>query len=446
MIRTINDKYAERFGVFNAAKNNTDFKKVKQDPVQVIARLIRNQHTQYNKEILNWKMARNEAEDIFNPRRVLLTDLYDDIFLDAFIKGIAVNKRILKISNKPFKIEDKDGNEKEDLEEMLEKEWFNDAIKKAMESRFYGHSLIYFWEMVNGEFTETKLVPRRHVLPDFKKWIKNEYDQHENGFDYTKPPFNTYMLGVGKEEDLGILNSAAPLYILKKHSWANWDEFEEIFGIPMRIAKMASNDANVKAEVENWLQSMGSAPYGIFPNDTELDIKENNRTDAFQVFNEKRKAANEELEVLMLGIRSATQDKGTYGKEKVNQEEQNEVVEDDKTFIKNLVNGKMIPLLRKNGYPFADGDCFEWDDSEWEDPKDKLAIFEGVKRMGYSLDKDQVQNDLGVTITGDAPIPDPAATGANHDSPPKKQPAKSIADLNNLYFGHESCVYSACKI
>ncbi len=435
-------EFARGVNPFNAAKNNDDLKKVKQDPVQVIARIIRNQHSQYNKEISHWKMARLEAEDVYNPRRVYLTELYDDIFLDAFIRGIMTNKRILKISNKPFKIVSEDDKEKQDLFKLLDKGWFNDVIKYAMESRFYGYSLIYLWEMVNTEFTKTKLVPRKHVVPDKNVWLVNEYDQLDAGFDYTKAPFNNYMLGVGKPEELGIFNSAAPLYILKKHSWANWDEFEEIFGVPMRIAKLASQDAKVKAEVEGWLRSMGTAPYAIFPTDAELDIKENTRPDAHQVFNEKRKAANEELEILMLGLKSATQETGTYGKEKVNQEEQNEVVIDDKTFITHLMNDSVIPLLRKNGYPFADGDKFKYDDAEIVKPKDKVVIFKAVKDMGYTLNQDQVQKDTGVIITGET---EPESVEADDQLPAtkkknvqkKKSPAKTIAGLNNLYFNHE---------
>jgi hypothetical protein len=425
---------------FNAAKNNSDFKQVKKDPVEVIARIIRNQASLYNKEIANWKMARYEAEDTMNPRRVLLTELYNDIALDAFIKGIMWNKRILKISNKPFKVVDSAGKDKEDLGKMLQKSWMNKAIKLSMESRFYGHSLIYFWEIVNGEFTEARLVPRKHVIPECNVWVSQEYDMPESGYDFTKPPFSNFMVGVGEHEDLGILNSAAPLYILKKHSWANWDEFEEIFGVPIRIAKLATNDPKVRAEVQSWLSSMGTAAYGIFPEDANLDIKESKQTDAFDVFNQKRIAANQELEILMLGTKSASEMTGTYGKEKVNQEEQNEVVEDDKTFIGNLINDKFIPLLRTNGYPFADGDQFEWDDAEWEDPKDKLAIFEGVKRLGYTLDQDQVQNDLGVTITGETPPePDPNKTDPKKNVPGKKKAKteNSMVELNKCYFGHD---------
>ena len=56
-------------------------------------------------------MARQEAKDIINPRRVMLTELYEDIELDGFIHGLVHNKRIFKISNKPFKIVDKAGKE-----------------------------------------------------------------------------------------------------------------------------------------------------------------------------------------------------------------------------------------------------------------------------------------------------------------------------------------------
>ncbi len=390
---------------FNAAKDNVQYAKVKRDPIQVIAKLIRNQHSLFNKEIMHWKSARLEAEDVYYPRRVMLMDLYKEIALDPFIQGVIKNKRVLKISNKPFKLNNKDGSENKDLALLLQKGWFNKFIKLAMESRFYGYSLVYFWEMKDREFIDVKLVDRRHVMPQYSRWLRRDYDMPSAGFDYREKPFADYMIGCGDPEDLGLLNPAAPLYVLKKHSWANWDEFEEIFGIPMRIAKIASQDPAVRREVEKWLESMGTAAYGIFPQDTELEIKENNRTDAFEVFDRKRKACNEELEILLLGNRSLTQDNGNYGKEKVTQEEQDEIVEDDKVFIANLVNEQVIPLLRINGYPLPEGVQFVWDESEWLNTNDRLAVFEGVHRLGYKLNQEQVQKDLGVEITGEQERP-----------------------------------------
>jgi hypothetical protein len=436
---------------FNAAKNNADFKAVKQDPVQVIAKIVKQQRSLFNKEIRDWKVARAEAENPYRHNRVLLMELYHDIYLDAFIKGIIVNKRILKISNKPFRLLDSEGNEALETMKLMQKKWMNQLIKLAMESRFFGYSLVYFWEMMGNEFSQVKLVDRRHVMPEFSRWVQWQHDLPQNGFDYTQPPFRDYMVGIGDPEDLGLLNSAAPLYILKKHSWANWDEFEEIFGVPMRIAKVASNDKAVRAEVERWLRDMGTAPYGIFPQDSELDIKENTRADAFEVFDKKRKAANEELEVLLTGGRSVTQDQGNYGKEKVNQEEQNEIVEDDKTFITNVMNEQVMPLLRANGYP-VDGLTFTYDETEWLDPKERLAIFQGADALGYELDQAQVEKDLGVTITGkrersqfDGGMFGRVGGREGEDESGRKgegdkgleNSIKSVIELNNLYFGNK---------
>lgn len=416
---------------FNAAKNNEQYAKVKRDPAQVIARIVKQQHSLFNKEISTWKTARQEALNPYLYNRSSLMEMYNDIFIDAFIKGMVQNKRILKISNKPFKLLNKAGEENKDLAKILHKQWMNKLIKHAVESRFFGHSLVYFWELKGSEFKDVKLIDRRHVMPEYKRWVVNQWDAPSSGFDYTQPPFSDYMVGIGEDGDLGLLDSAAPLYVLKKHSWANWDEFEEIFGIPMRIAKIASNDKKVQAEVERWLRDMGTAPYGIFPQDSELDIKENNRSDAFEVFDRKRKAANEELEVLLIGTRSLTQDNGNYGKEKVNQEEQNEVIEDDKTFVANVMNEQVIPLLIRNGYPLGDH-SFAWDETEWLDPKDRLAIFEGAQRLGYKLDQEQVQSDLGVTITGE--MEKPAAPAFGFGGMNKTGFPNMHTDIHSLYY------------
>jgi len=417
---------------FNARINNEQYAAVKKDPVNVIAQLVRNQASIFSREIKNWKHARAESEDVYNPRRTLLQELYSDIYLDAFIQGVIRNKRILKVSNKPFKIVDKEGKELEDITKMLQKGWMNEFIKLSMESRFFGHSLIYFWEMKGNEFSKVKLVPRKHVLPEFNKWIINEGDMQEAGFDYTTEPFSRYMVGVGAQDDLGLLNPAAPLYILKKHSWANWDEFEEIFGVPMRIAKIASNDPKVRTEVVRWLEAMGSAPYGAFPIDTEIEVVNGNHTDAYEVFDRKRKAANEELEILLLGSRSLTSEHGNYGKEKVTQEETNEIIIDDQAFMHGVINEQVFPILRANGYPISEGAQFTWDEQEWLEPKERLDIFKGAKDLGYTLDKDQVQKDLGVELTGEA-----------EPEPPTPQPEKpiqkainSVIELNNQYFGN----------
>lgn len=411
-----------------------NYKNAKTDPIKVMVNIIRNQHSQYKKEIMNWKMAKDEARNLVSPRRVLLNELYMDIEEDAIISGLVYNNRILRISNKKFKIIDfNTKEEKKDLTDLLNRSWFKKFVKRAMESIFHGHSLIYFNEYIPAkkEFKDIELIPREHVVPDFKAYTNYIYTT--DYIFYDDNPYRNYMIGVGEKYDLGIFNKAAPYWILKKHSWSNWDEFEEIFGIPVRYAKTASSDKTVLNSIEGWLKAMGSAAYGVFPMDTELDIKESKSTDAFEVFDRKRKAANEELEVLIMGLKNITQENGTYGKQEIISKDMDQVTEDDLTFIYHVINDELMPLLARNGYPFTENDVFTWDDSKF-DPEGKLKLFEGAKRLGFKLDKDEVSNDLGLKLEEmeleEIESEDPAAK--------KNTPAKQLLKLNNklnqLYF------------
>lgn len=407
----------------NKLSKDDIFKGVKKDPARVMASIIRNQTSQYKKEIAHWKGARDEAMNIIQPRRVLLTELYADIELDGFIHGLVHNNRILRVSNKKFKVVNfKTGKEDKDKTDLLQRSWVNKFIKLAMESKFHGYSLVYLNELntIKKQFSKIELVYREHVVPEFGAWTDHIY-----GTDYryfADPPYNNYMLGIGEPENLGLYDKAAPYYILKKHSWANWDEFEEIFGIPIRIAKTASNDKVVLDSIQNWLKTMGTAAYGIFPSDTDMDIKEPKQADAFEVFNRKRQAANEELEILLLGLKNVTQEGGTFGKQEAIRKDQSEVTEDDKLFLYHLMNDELMPLLVRNGYPFTEDDIFVWDDLEKAKPTDRLAIFKGVKELGYTLDQEEVSTELGVNITGEAEPPTPIEEEEEEEQEPDDKP------------------------
>ena len=403
--------------ILNAAK-----RLAKKDPVNFFAGFVRHQHYEYAKEISHWKNAILEARDNYRPRRVLLTELYDDIARDGFVYGIMQHKRILKISNRKFKIVNEAGEENESNTKLLRKKWFNDLLKLAMQSKFYGYSLVYFDEWESGQIKRSKLVWRTHVIPD-KNWIIKQVWDLE-GTDYTLPPFNNYVMGCGDATDLGIFEKAAPLWILKKHSWSSWDRFEELFGIPMRTVKTATTDKKVRDEIVRWLDTMGTASYGLFPQDTEIDIKDNSQTDAYQVFDAKIKAANQELEILITGTNRVTATSGSRAKEQVIQEEVDEVTEDDKTFIRNLINDSLLPILRANGYPIAEGETFEWEDSKQMDPLDRLKVYESAKTLGFTPKRQAFENEFGIELEEE------------NQTPPKDTPTL-IANLHkaihNLY-------------
>lgn len=396
------------------------------DPVNLFVSLFRQQRSLFKKEIADFQAARAQAISIINPNRYNLYQFYQDLQADPFVYGIYWNKRVLKISNKKGKIRSRKTKIQDDVKTAyLEKAWFNQFVKQSMQSIFWGHSLVYAHKWKDGEIAGVKTVYREHVKPEINHIVKTPFDL--TGFDYTQPPFSTYMISVGDPEDLGLFERAGIMFILKKHSWANWDEFEEIFGIPIRIAKTATQDARVRAEMEETLAQMGSAAWGVLPLDSEIDIKENSKQDAFKVFNEKRKAANEEIEILFTGQKRETQDKGTYGKEKAQLQESNEVVQDDLKFIASLVNDSLIPMLRLNGYPFTDDDEFVWDDTEVLSQTAKAEIYDKVNTWGFELDQKDVEGTFGVKIVGKKAPPVPVIPPAG-DPDPDDDPADEPDD------------------
>lgn len=372
---------------------------VKQDPAGLLLSVIQNQLSMYRKEIRHWISARQEAMDVNNPTRTQLLDIYVDIETDAFITGQMQN-RILRISNKKFKVINlKSGDEDPEKSDLLKKAWFKDFIKYCIESRAWGYSLIYFNELLEGKVNKVDCVYRHHVVPEKGIIVKRVGDA--DGISYLDAPLSNFCIGVGKPKDLGLYEKAALLYILKKHSWSNWDQFEEIFGIPIRTAKTTTMDPKVLSEIEKWLKDMGSAAYGLFPQGTELDIKEHNKTDAYKVFNEKRLACNEELAVLINGQFETSKETGSRAKaDSVIESTQDEITKDDMAMVVDVVNDELIPRLRMLGYPFADDDRFEFSDTKELSTLEKLEVYKGVSDMGFEIDSADIEAQFGVKVVG----------------------------------------------
>ncbi len=404
--------------------------KEKEIAVRTLVNAIKRQHSLYRKEIIDWKNARAAALQTENPRRKQLIDLYEDILSDAFIFGIT-DTRKKRVSNKAFSIVNGKGEVDDEKTKLLQKRWFNDFVKYAVEATYFGYSLMYPKELdKNGQIKKIALVYRDHIVPEKTEILKNSYDTVGNNF--TEAPYNKWVVWVNHEDFLGLLDKAAPLWIFKKHSWQNWDEFEEMFGIPMRTAKVASTDPRVQAEVDKWLQDFGSSNFARFPEGVEFEIKESNSRDSFNVFNEKRKACNEELAFLFDGNSEGSKDSGSRAKsETIIDSTQALIALDDETSVQFIVQDELLPFLINIGYPFSEDDQFIWNENTKLTPTERLAIFKGVKDLGYKVKKEQIETELDVeledeeiieeeTTTEDPPEPDPKEK--QKKKPPVKKP------------------------
>ena len=379
------------------AKNNVELAKRSQ---KLMLDFVRQQHSIYRQEVSNWQQARLERTNPEEPFTYLLQELYKDVMIDSHLTAITEN-RILRIINKRFVLQDKKGVADYERSEFLNTRWFTDAIRYAMESIFYEYSLLHFEKDVDGKILKVRNIPREHINADRKLLVKSVYDT--TGLPFMEFP---YDLAFAKLYDgYGLLEKAAPLTVLKRHSWASWDEFEQIFGMPIRIAKLGSLSEGVKDEVASWLKTMGTASYGVFPQFADIEIKESNNRDAFNVFMKKIETVNTELSILINGQTMTTSDGSSRSQAEVHERTEDEITEADLKLVTHWLNDVIVPLLRNCGYDIKEDERIGVE--LITDPKEKMHIDEKIMmHSGFQLSKDYLEKTYGVELE-EVPAPEP---------------------------------------
>lgn len=353
--------------------------------------VIRRQRRLWRKELNDWQASRFARYQAEVPKTYLMQELYQDVMLDGHLTGITGN-RTLRTTNKDY-IFTIDGIKDDALTELIkDKEWFENIIQWAHESTYYGYSLIWVKDFEKGNIKEVELIERGLVVPEHKVLL---YDINaDKGIDYST--IKDILLYAQFYDNVGLLEKAAVYTILKRHSWGSWDEFEELFGIPIRIAKIASQSETVKNEVAGWLEEMGSAPYGVFPIGTEVDIKENSKTDSFNVFFQKIKALDAELSKLVLHQTMTTENGSSKAQGSVHENTLEEVIYADEKKELAFLNNRLVPAMRLLGYKIPDKAKIAVEKTT--DPNDQIKIDGVLLVAGYVLTQDYIEETYGVEV------------------------------------------------
>jgi hypothetical protein len=353
--------------------------------------VIRRQRRLWRKELNDWQASRFARYQAEVPKTFLMQELFQDVMLDGHLTGITGN-RTLRTTNKNY-IFTIDGVKNDDLTELIkDKEWFENIIQWAHESVYYGYSLIWINDFEKGNIKDVELIERGQVIPELKVLL---YDiNSDKGIDFSD--IKDVLLYAQFYDNIGLLEKAAVYTILKRHSWGSWDEFEELFGIPIRIAKIASQSETVKNEVAGWLEEMGSAPYAVFPMGTEVDIKENSKTDSFNVFFQKIKALDAELSKLVLHQTMTTENGSSKSQGEVHEKTLEEVVYADEKKLLAFLNNRLVPAMRLLGYKIPDKAKIAVEKTT--DPKEQITIDSQLMANGYILTQNYVEETYGVEI------------------------------------------------
>jgi hypothetical protein len=353
------------------------------------------------KEVADYQAARIARHDPFNAVTYPVQQLYKDTMLDNHLQG-AIENRILRVLNKEFMIKSPEGDIDAERSRFVQMRWFRHLVRRAMESKFFGYSMLLVSEFSQGAIRKLVDIPRENILPERGLLVKESMNPSSESIRFREFP-NFFIYIQLLDDAIGILERIAPLTIYKRHSWAAWDEFEQIFGVPIRIARTMINTKKHKDELQDWLRFMGSANYAILDKQTDIEIKENQKSDSYNVFLQKIYAINKEISKSVVGQTMTMDDGSSQSQASVHLKIYDEVTKADIMDIQDWATDNFFPVMRNYGYDIPEGYYLELSEKPVIEPKDKIEIDRALLQAGYNIDPNYIREFYGTpVIEGDA--------------------------------------------
>ena len=328
-------------------------------PGQITPVTIRlTQPRRFNVDIADVIQAVRSFDNVDYSRRFKLYDLYTDVLMDTHLSSV-IEKRMLAVLTSPIKFR-RNGEVDETIDVQLRSPWFRKAIRDIMWAQFWGFSLMQFHK--DGEWLNYDLVPRKHADPIKKLILHNQTDLHGT-------PWEEYadMLFVGDAEDLGLLAKAAPWVIYKRNTTADWSQFSEIFGMPIREYIYDSTDDEARQRTIEDAENQGGAGVYIHSAESQLNLKESgNKSGTADLYERLCERCNSEISKLILGNTLTTEasNTGTQALGTVHKKVEDRVAESDRQYVLDVLNYDMTDIFVALGINTGNGEFFFPDTTE----------------------------------------------------------------------------------
>lgn len=397
---------------------------------KMVVEIVQQTRALTKKDLGDWRQAWQLAVNVDNPARRFLYDIYSDVEADLHLTGCTGQRKGF-VCRKAFRlVEAKTGKENQEVTEIFEAEWFKDLVDYYLDSRYWGHTLVELGTPITNTmgkpmYSYVRLVPRKHVVPEYGVILEYETDLWQSGYDYRHGSMSGWTIESGRRDNLGLYLKCAQQTIPKKNMLAFWDQFGEIFGMPIRIAHTTSTDKNTQSRIEKMLTSMGAAAWGLFPEGTEVDIKESTKGDAFNVYDQRIERANSEVSKGIL-LQTMTIDNGaSLSQGQVHYEIFQNVIDQDADYVRDMVNNQLIPRMITHGFP-VEGYRFDWDDSVGYTPEQRKS-YEELILNHYKVNPKYFIDTYNVPIIGEKETL-PAVIPQNPEKQTDEQQEDRIAD------------------
>lgn len=330
------------------------------------------------------------AKQIDFPSRSRLYDMYESSELDIHFMGV-LSKRLRGVTRIPIEFH-RDGKRDDLITSELKSPWFKEVRKEIIRSVFWGFSLMQFYLDDEGHIRADK-INRKHYNPITRQLLR--YQDDTEGLPIDDFP---NMLFVGEERDLGALVDIMIAILYKRGNISDWAKFCNIFGIPIREYTYDAGDEEARRRVIADARSQGASAAYIHPKDSELNLHEpKNASATGELFENFTRYWDSEISIRVLGNTLTTDAKstGTQALGAVHKEVEDEMNEDDRDAILDVLNYYMRPIFTSLGFNTEGGE-FVYVEKNRLHPTQQVDIVLKLHSVGLPISDEYLYEFSGI--------------------------------------------------
>lgn len=331
-----------------------------------------------------------QAKSIDYSNRTRLFDMYESATLDLHLAGVLA-KRLRGVTRLPIEFQ-RNGKPDDIINAQLRSPWFKKLRKDLILSEFWGFTLVQFY-LDEDNNIRYDLIDRKHYDPVRKTLLKFQNDQDGIPIDN----FDNCLF-VGTERGLGIFAELMPAVLYKRGDMADWAQYCNIFGMPIREYTYDAGDETARKRLIQEARRQGTNAVYIHPKDSELTLIEaGNKTGSSDLYKTFADYWDSKISIRVLGNTLTTDAKetGTQALGKVHKEEEDDMNADDRDFILDILNYDMRPIFANLGYD-VDGGEFVYAKKDKIIPSQQIDIVQKLQGMGLPMDDDWLYETFGV--------------------------------------------------
>lgn len=306
-------------------------------------------------DVGDWRSALSAAD---RGRTKQLYDLYEDMLLDPVLSN-AIDKRRDAVTNADLTFLSRDGEEVDEVIDLMESEGFETLLSQIIMGRLLGRSATELSLEEDG--LRAAVIPAQHIDLEHRA-ILPDPTSDEGAIPYDGLGS---LVVLGEARHYGVILRAIPYAVYKRGGYGDWAQWVELFGMPQRIGKYSTFDPQTRVQLQEALERMGSAPYLIVPKEADIEVKETKATSGIS-FDQFRQACNEEILIGILGqtLTTIAGERGARSLGEVHREVEAATYKSDMRYVRRTLNRLLLPFLETRGIATEGGSFVVPEDPE----------------------------------------------------------------------------------